>query len=279
VSRNELKRAVYVISDGTGETAMSMVRAALVQFTEADVAIVRCKNVRTDAHVESVMQEASDAKGFVVFTVVSPSLRHSIEAAAQKHQVIAVDLLGPLLSGLASYIGGAFAPEAGRLRVVDARYFRRIEAIEYTVKHDDGKELRDLDKADIILVGVSRTSKTPLSMFLSHKGWKVANVPIVMHVPLPAELFAADQRKVVALTIDSHKLQLIRQKRAEKMGDPGSDYAHAGNVFNEGEYALALFQQNKRWPVLDVTDRALEETAAEIIRIVGSRTGRGEDPD
>ncbi len=160
------------------------------------------------------------------------------------------------------------------LRNTDESYFKRIEAIEYTVKHDDGKVLNDLDKADIILVGISRTSKTPLSIFLSHKGWKVANVPLVPGSPLPDQLFKVDQRRVVGLIIDMESLQRIRKNRLEKFGqDTGGEYASMAQISKEIEYAEALFKQNRRWPVFNVTERALEETASEIVRVIATRLG------
>lgn len=264
---------VYIISDGTGETASTMVRAALVQYPDHDLNIVRCKNVRTDQQVEGLIEEIQQNRGMIVFTVVSAAMRKKIiEESAQKG-IPTVDLMGPLLRTLDTYLGkSAESHTAGILRAVDERYFKRIEAIEYTVKHDDGKLLTDLDQADIVLVGISRTSKTPLSIFLSHKGWKVANIPLVMGTPAPKELFACDQRKVVALIIDGDSLMRIRRKRLEKFGqDPGSEYASMNHIQSEIEFAKELYKQNKRWPVFDVTDRALEETAAEIVRVVATR--------
>ena len=165
-------------------------------------------------------------------------------------------------------------PQAGLLRTVDDRYFKRIEAIAYTVKHDDGKTFSELDKADIVLVGISRTSKTPLSIFLSHKGWKVANIPLVLGTPLPPQLFEIDQRKIVGLIIDVESLQRIRKNRWEKFGhDPGGDYASLAHITSEIDYAHQIFKQNKKWPVFNVTERALEETATEITRIVAARMG------
>lgn len=268
---------IYIISDGTGETASAMVRAALVQFHDQDINIVRFKNLRTEEQVESCVDEAFQKKGFIVYTVVSPSMRLKIQEVAAGKGLIAVDLLGPLLDGLGRYFGevGGGDAEAGRLRVVDENYFKRVEAMEWTVKHDDGKELRDLEQADIILVGISRTSKTPLSIFLSHKGWKVANVPVVLGQPLPEKLQEIDQRKIVGLIIDHNKLSKIRKNRLVKFGqDPGGDYASIKQIQAEIEYSHDLFKQNRRWPVFDVTERALEETATEIARIVTSRMGK-----
>jgi regulator of PEP synthase PpsR (kinase-PPPase family) len=172
------------------------------------------------------------------------------------------------------YFGVHSEAQAGLLRSVDNRYFKRIEAIEYTVKHDDGKCLTDLDQADIILVGVSRTSKTPLSIFLSHKGWKVANIPLVMGSPIPEEIMKVDQRKIVGLIIDADSLSRIRRNRLEKFGqDPGGEYARMSYIDGEIEYAQSIFRKNKRWPIFNVTERALEETATEITRIISARMG------
>ncbi|MGE0763715.1 MAG: pyruvate, water dikinase regulatory protein [Bdellovibrionales bacterium] len=265
--------SVYIISDGTGETASTMVRAALVQYPDCELNIVRCKNVRTEAQVDTLIEDIHQKSGLIVFTVVSEAMRRKITESASSKGIPVVDLMGPLLSALDLYLGKtASGHTAGILRAVDDRYFKRIEAIEYTVKHDDGKLLTDLDNADIILVGISRTSKTPLSIFLSHKGWKVANIPLVVGTPPPEELFKVDQRKVVGLLIDSDSLMRIRRKRLEKFGqDPGSEYASLGHIQQEIEYAREIYKQNRRWPVFDVTDRALEETAAEIVRVVASR--------
>jgi regulator of PEP synthase PpsR (kinase-PPPase family) len=225
-SNERRKGTVYIISDGTGETAATMTRAALVQYDHVDINIVRCKNVRSEAQMESVINEAFEKQGIILHTFVSPSMRQKITELSSGKGLMSVDLLGPLLNSLDRYFGVAGEGEAGLLRTVDDRYFRRIEAIEYTVKHDDGKSLSDLNQADIILVGVSRTSKTPLSIFLSHKGWKVANIPLVIDTPLPEEIASVDQRKIVGLIIDTDSLMRIRRNRLEKFGtDPGGEYA------------------------------------------------------
>jgi [pyruvate, water dikinase]-phosphate phosphotransferase / [pyruvate, water dikinase] kinase len=267
---------IYVISDGTGETAATMIRAALVQYADKEVTLIRHKNVRHETQVEPIMNDAFEQRGLIVYTVVSPQLRKKIHELANSKGLPSIDLLGPILGTLDTFFGVSSAanPQAGILRAVDEHYFKRIEAIEYTVKHDDGKTMSELDKADIILVGISRTSKTPLSIFLSHKGWKVANVPIVLHQPLPEELFKVDQRKVVGLIIDMDSLQRIRKNRLEKFGqDPGGEYASMAHIGKEIDYANGLFKKNKRWPVFNVTERALEETATEITKIVASRMG------
>ncbi|NJL26130.1 MAG: kinase/pyrophosphorylase [Calothrix sp. SM1_5_4] len=270
----ETQATIFILSDGTGETASTMIRAALVQYASMNINIVRCKNVRTEEQIDSLMEDVQARKGLVVFTMVGAQIsRKVMETAAQKG-IIAVDLMGPLLKALDGYLGRSSSDPhtAGLLRAVDEQYFKRIEAIEFTVKHDDGKTLSHLDQADIVLVGISRTSKTPLSIFLSHKGWKVANIPIVLNTPLPENVHKIDQRRIVGLTIDPEALTRIRKKRLEKFGqDPGGEYANMAHIQQEIEYASQLFKQNRRWPVFDVTDRALEETAAEIVRVVASR--------
>ena len=251
-----------------------MTRAALVQYIHEDVGVVRCKNVRRVSQVESVVEEAQEKNGIIVYTVVSPTLRKRINEIASERNVVSVDLLGPLLIKLDEFLGGkSITPKAGLLRSVDERYFQRIDAMEFTVKHDDGKDLEGLKKADIVLLGISRTSKTPLSIFLSHKGWKVANVPIVLNMPLPEQLKEVDDRRIVCLTIDPNKLASIRQKRLEKLGERSGEYANMGHVAEEIELAMSLFRQNRRWPIFDVTERALEETATEIIKLVSNRLG------
>ncbi len=266
---------IYIMSDGTGETAATMVRAALVQYADRDVQLVRCKNIRSEAQAAPLIDECFERKGMIVYTVVSASLRTKIREMASSKGIASIDLLGPVLQTLDNYFGVATdTPQAGILRAVDENYFKRIEAIEYTVKHDDGKTFSELDKADIILVGISRTSKTPLSIFLSHKGWKVANIPMVLNTPLPSQLFQVDQRKIVGLMIDIESLQRIRKNRLEKFGqDPGGEYASLAHIVKEIEYAHQVFKQNKKWPVFNVTERALEETATEITRIVAARMG------
>lgn len=265
---------IYILSDGSGETAATIIRAALVQYQQPDIQIVRCKNVRTEAQIEGLIDECFERRGVVVYTVASPLMRRKIKELATNKGLLSFDLLGPLLETLDQYFGVTSGSRVNVLRTTDEMYFKRIEAIEYTVKHDDGKTLADLDKADIILVGISRTSKTPLSIFLSHKGWKVANVPLVPGSPLPEQLFKVDQRRIVGLIIDMDSLQRIRKNRLEKFGqDTGGEYASMTQISKEIEYAENLFKQNRRWPVFNVTERALEETASEIVRVIAARLG------
>lgn len=274
-------KAIYVLSDGTGETATLMLKAALVQFKAPNLKFFRYKNVRNKDQLLSVLDNLPESNGIIVHTLVSPKLRELLTSETQKRNLLSVDLLGPLLENLSFLFGSETKPNQtapGELRTVDEKYFQKIEAIEFTVRYDDGKLLDGIEKADIVLVGISRTSKTPLSIFLSYKGLKVANVPLVLGQAVPKELFNIDQKKIVGLKIEIEALQRIRMKRLEKFGqDPHGSYASLSHISNEIQYAEDLFSKNKRWPVVNVTDRALEETAAEIARIVSSRLGLKKD--
>lgn len=268
------ERPIYILSDSTGETAITMVRAALAQYQKQEVHIVRHKNLRTEEQILKVIDDCYRDKGSIIFTFASPGMRKLILERTSEKGLISVDLLGPIIGALDEFFGVESSRQAGALRQTDDNYFKRIEAIEYTVRHDDGKTTNELDKADIVLVGISRTSKTPLSIFLSHKGWKVANIPLVLNTGLPEQLFKIDQRKVVGLIIDIESLQKIRKNRLEKFGqDPGSSYASLQQIEHEITYATEIFKQNRRWPVFNVTERALEETASEIVRIIAARMG------
>ncbi len=260
---------IFVISDGTGETADQMIKAALVQYHRDNLKIVRYKNIRTDSQVASVFEEAHTQTSLVIYTVVSDRLRTYIQKLSQDSGISSVDLLGPLMDRLSQYLRKDPDSQPGLFHQVNAYYFKRIEAIEFTVKHDDGRYTDNLQEADIILVGLSRTSKTPLSVYLSYKGWKVANVPVVHGIPLPEPLFQTDQRKIVGLIIDPQDLVRIRRERLIKMGeDPGGNYANLDHVIQEIEFCRTLFRKNRRWPVFDVTGKALEETATEVEKAI-----------
>lgn len=260
---------IFVLSDGTGETADQMMKAALVQYVRDGLQIQRFKNIRTESQVASIFEEAHATKSLLVYTVVSDELRNYIRKISADSSVPSVDLLGPLMTTLSQFLPKDPHSQPGLFHQVNEYYFRRIEAIEFTVKHDDGRYADNLKEADIVLVGLSRTSKTPLSVYLSYKGWKVANVPVVKDIPLPERLFTVDQRKIVGLIIEPNALAKIRRERLIKMGeDPSGDYANLDHVIQEIEYCKDLFRKNRRWPVFDVTGKALEETATEVEKAI-----------
>ena len=264
------KLKVIVISDGTGETASAITRAAMAQFQDKEIFFTRYKNIRTREQIDAIFQEAAIHHDIVVYTIVSVELRAYISDLSKRDHVRSVDVMGPLLSTFSNFFESEPDYQPGILHAVNDQYFKRVAAIEFTLNHDDGRNISSLDEADVVLVGISRTSKTPLSMYLSLEGIKVVNVPIVMGVEVPEKLFQIDQRKVFGLTIDSDALFQIRKNRLSRLGltnDEG-DYADMSKVTEEIEWANRIFAENKRWPIFNVTGKALEETAAEIIKLL-----------
>ena len=267
-----VKKRIFIVSDGTGETAAQMTKAAMVQFGDHAIYFSRHKNIRNELQVEGILEDALPTKDLIVYTIVSPQLRTFLVSRATDLQIPIIDLLGPLLRGLASYFGYEPMAVAGLLHDVNERYFKRIEAMEFTIAHDDGKDLTGMENADLILLGISRTSKTPLSMYLSHQGWKVVNIPIIQDFQVPSEVFRCDQRKIIGLTIDPEDLTQIRRNRLTRLGqNRGGNYADPEKINDEIAYSDTLFNVNRKWPVINVTGKALEETASEIIRLMASR--------
>jgi len=263
---------IIILSDGTGETASQITKAAMVQFSDKDVFFTRYKNIRTKAQVEAIFDEAAIHHDMVVYSLVSPDLREFVAIKATEKRVPAIDVLGPLLNAMGTFFGMTPRSLPGLFHQVNDKYFRRIAAMEYTIAHDDGKDLNNLDQADIIIVGISRTSKTPLSMYLSHQGWRVVNIPIIKEFELPEEVKKADPRKIIGLTISADELSMIRRARLERLGQiDGGDYASMDQIIEEIDYADQIFRKNKRWPVFNVTGKALEETASEIMKVMVAR--------
>ena len=267
-----LPQPMFVMSDGTGETGERVLRAALRQFRGHLVHVRSYPHVSSPDDVDALFRRAAARDAMVVSTLVTPEMREAAERCASEHQVRHVDLLATLIGQMEAFLQRSAVGVAGLLHQADASYFRRVEAVEFTVKADDGKEPRMLRQADIILVGVSRTSKTPLSTFLAHKGFKVGNIPIVLDKPLPELLRNVDTRRVFALTIHPEVLRTIRHTRLRTLGAPGLiNYDDPDYILAELEYAQDLFRAHPEWPVIDVTNKAVEETAGIILRIYEDR--------
>jgi regulator of PEP synthase PpsR (kinase-PPPase family) len=272
MSSNSIKPIIFTVSDGTGETAVSIVRAIKVQFDDTEIQVEKFNKIRKREFLEDILLSAKDKNAIIVATVVDHELRVFLISRSLQLGIRVIDVLFPLLETLSEQLGKRPASIPGRLRQLDKDYFRRISAIEYTVRHDDGILNNELKDADIVLVGVSRTSKTPLSMYLGHKGYKVANIPIVPGINPPKELFEIDQNKIISLIIDPSRLAEIRSARMSFLGNENSgDYADVNKIFEELEWSRALFKKNRRWPVIDVTGKALEESAVEIEKIILDR--------
>lgn len=268
---------LHIMSDGTGETASAVARAVLVQYKQDQVNIIRHQNIRTTEQALSTMNNIQGKeKQLLIYTIVLPEVRDMIQKICKKKKINAVDLLGDLFKHFDGVLESNAEKKPGLLRSVDEDYFKRIEATDFSLQLDDGKSVKRLKDADIVLVGVSRTSKTPLSIYLSFKGWKVANVPLVLGIPLPKDLADVDYRKIIGLTIDINNLIRIRKNRLKKFGwNFNREYADKAHILKEMEYSRETFEKH-RWPIVNVTDRALEETAGEVIRIIRARMGLSE---
>ncbi|XP_047950156.1 probable pyruvate, phosphate dikinase regulatory protein, chloroplastic [Salvia hispanica] len=281
-------KSIYMVSDGTGWTVEHSVTAALGQFEHCLVDRVCPINTHLFSGIDDidrlmeVIAQAAKEGAMLVYTLADPSIAESARQACQLWGVTSLDVLSPITEAVASHLGvspsglSRWAP--GRNSSLGEDYFRRIEAIEFTIKQDDGAFPRNLHQADIVLTGVSRTGKTPLSIYLAQKGYKVANVPIVMNVDLPKMLFEVDPEKVFALTINPVALRSIRRARAKTLGLGDSmmkcNYSEMDYVKQELEFASKIFQQNPIWPVIEVTAKAIEETAAIVLRLYHDRKNR-----
>ena len=268
---------IFVVSDATGRTCHTVVQAALSQFNTSRVEVVTLPHVRTFEQIEAILDRADQAKGVVVYTMVAAEFRQRIYELGRLKGVPTVDILGPVLTRFSDILEVSPLAQPGLFHQLDQKYFKRIEAVDYTIKHDDGVGLATLNQAEIVLLGVSRTSKTPVSIYLAYRGWKAANVPVVLDQPLPAELFTVDPRRVVALTINPDRLQLIRQERARHQRSGALiEYTDPLLIGDEVAYGLRLYRRHG-WPIIDVTLRSIEETATEAARIMFSHFGAKKD--
>lgn len=267
-----LPKPIFIVSDGTGTTAEKVVRAALHQFSGYLIHLRMFPNVTELDQLERLVRLCAREHGLLVTTLVRDDMRIRVGELARVHRVRTLDLIGSLLGDMGQYLEARPEGVPGRMHQADEAYFRRVEAVEFTVKNDDGKTPRMLKFADIVLVGVSRTSKTPLSVFLAHKGFRVSNIPIVLDRPFPPELHDIDQRRIFALTIDPASLRDIRQQRLKTMRMRAQiNYGDMDYILAELEYAEGLYRGHRRWPVIDVTRKAVEETAATILKILAER--------
>ncbi len=258
---------VFLLSDSTGDTAEQVVRAAISQFDHRLSVEPRLfRYVNTEEKLAEVMRRASEEGALVVYTLVIGELRLRIVELAEVLSVKVIDLLGPLLDAFQAMVGQPPLGKPGLIRQMDEGYFKRVKAIEFAIACDDGKSPHMLKEAELVLIGVSRSSKTPLSMYLAHKGIMVANVPLVPEVPPPDELFQLDPNRVVGLLIKPENLVKIRSERLKVLGlDPeSSSYASWERVVEELEGARAVMRK-VGCKVVDVSDRAVEETAHEIL--------------
>ena len=260
---------LHIVSDSTGETAARLVQALEAQFPDQDFGEIRHPRVETVRDLELAVGSARGRPAVVVYTLVDPEMRDAMRRLCRRARVHYCDLLGHPIDAVARVSGQAARMTPGTRAPLTAAYFRRIEAMEFAVKYDDGVGT-GLDEADIVLVGVSRTSKTPLSIYLGYLGYKVANVPIVKGIEPPKELWELDPVKIVGLTIDANRLVEIRRGRLRNLGGRNRQYAELTEIYEELDQATVV-QRRLGCPVIDISELSIEETAQRILRTVESR--------
>jgi len=256
---------IYILSDSIGETGEMVVKAAMSQFKSTNMQIRRKPYLKSIAQIEAALKEASQTNSAVMYTVVRTDLKCALESSAKALGLLHVDIMGPVVNALSTISNLSPSNEPGLIRKVDEAYFTKIEAIEFAVKFDDGKEPRGLLQADIIVTGVSRASKTPLCMYLAHKGIKAANVPLIKDIPPPLELFQVPPHKVIGLIIKPSLLFEIRRERLRTMGlQQSTPYGDMERIVEELEYGQAIMRKIG-CPIIDVTNKATEETATRVM--------------
>ncbi|WP_408011433.1 pyruvate, water dikinase regulatory protein [Pseudalkalibacillus sp. A8] len=261
-------KIVYVVSDSVGETAELMVKAVAAQFNGGDVEIQHISYVEDKKDLQNIITAAKYSNSIIAYTIVIPSLKEYLDVKAREQGIIAIDLMDPLIKAFMQKFNQEPKWEPRLMRKLDENYFRRVEAIEFAVKYDDGQDKRGITSADIVLIGVSRTSKTPLSMYLAHKRYKVANVPLVPEVAPPEELFHIPRDKCVGLVITPEKLNEIRKERLKNLGLMAqANYANLDRILKELDYAEKIMRRIG-CPIINVSNKAIEETADLILAML-----------
>jgi len=261
---------VFIVSDGTGQTATMALEAARMQFPGVEVEYHTKSKVDSEAKIKSIIQEASKFNAFIVHTLVSNRMRGFMVKEARLNNIETIDIMGPLLSRLSNQLALSPSEKPGLFHHLNEEYFRKVETMNFAFKHDDGLRSNELTKAEIILIGVSRTFKTPLSVYLAFKGWLVANIPIILNIKPEANIFQVKPHKVFYLSTTATRLTQLRQVRNQRLGEAGGEYSNYEYVKKELEYAYSIYCRNPDWTLINVTNKSIEEIASEIIVMVRS---------
>ncbi len=265
------KLHLHLLSDSTGETLENIAKASLAQFDGVEVTKHFWPMVRSESHLERILTDVAANPGLVLFTLVNPETRRKLERRCRSLGLPAVPALDAVTDALSNLLGQEAKTRPGRQHILDAAYFARVDAIQYTIAHDDGVGWENWEEADIVLAGVSRSSKTPTSIYLANRGFKTANIPIVVESPPPDALFHLKHPLVVGLTTHADRLVQVRRNRLLSLNQtPETAYVNSDRVKQELQYARRMFADNG-WPVIDVTRRSIEESAAAIINLVNER--------
>jgi len=266
---------LHLLSDSTGETLEMIAKAALAQFDDADVVRHFWPMVRSQQHLDRIMGEIAANPGLVLFTMVNAETRQRLQSRCAELGLPSVPALDAVTLALEAQLGQPAKGRPGRQHAMDEAYFRRVEAIQFTIAHDDGIAWEDWEAADIVLAGVSRSSKTPTAIYLANRGYRVANIPIVVESPPPPALFSLRRPLVVGLTTSPERLIQVRRNRLLSLNQaPETAYVDGDHVAREVQYARRMFADNG-WPVIDVSRRSIEETAAAVINLFNERSIEG----
>lgn len=258
---------VFIVSDSLGETAELVTRAALSQFSGADVEVRRFPMISNPSDIQGIVDEAGRQPTLLVYTLILPEAHQTMTTLCEQRGIVAIDIMGPMMSGFVQVLGRVPRLQPGLIHKMDEAYFRRIECVEFAVKYDDAKDAKGFLLADAVLLGVSRCSKTPVSMYLAHRRYKVANLPLVPEMPLPKELMQIPRERIVGLRVDPMTLSHIRLERVRTMGARDRHYADLERIVLELEYAESVFKR-LGCPVVDVTNKAVEETAVRVLELI-----------
>ena len=262
---------LHLLSDSTGETLENIAKAGLAQFDGVETIKHFWPMVRSEGHLDRVLLEIAQRPGLVIYTLVNAEVRTKLEKRLHALGLSSVAPLDPVTEALSRLLGQQAKARPGRQHTLDAAYFKRVEAIQFTIAHDDGIGAEDWEEADILLAGVSRSSKTPTAIYLANRGYSVANIPLVVESPPPASLYTLKHPLVVGLTTSPDRLVQIRRNRLLSLNQaPETPYVDQESVAAELAFARRIFS-DQGWPVIDVTRRSIEETAAAIINLVNER--------
>ena len=263
---------VHLVSDSTGETVTHVARACLVQFDDIDFEERAWPMVRNSEQVDEILSAVTKQGGFVLYTFVDQDIAQQLNDGCLRLNVPCIPVLDPVVSAFGKYLNAEILARPGGQHVMDAEYFSRIEAMQFVLSHDDGQSTWDLNEADVILLGVSRTSKTPTCIYLANRGIKAANVPIVPGCPIPEKIFEVDQPLIIGLNKDPKRLVEIRRQRLRLFDqDENTDYVNLDAVSREINEARRLFNRHN-WPTINVSRKSIEETAAQILQLYQNRT-------
>jgi [pyruvate, water dikinase]-phosphate phosphotransferase / [pyruvate, water dikinase] kinase len=262
---------VYVVSDGTGRTARQALNAALTQFPGINLEVIIHPDVLSAVKVKEIVDEAQKSGALIIHTLVTDSLRELIIRESHIKNVEAIDLMGPLLARLSSQFIHEPSQQPGLFNKLNQEYFQRIDAMQFAFNHDDGQRPESLNEADLVLLGVSRTFKTPISIYLAYKGWFAANFPIIMGIMPPAILNELDPAKVFCLTTNAIRLSELRKTRNERLGGNVANYSEPDYVTREINFANQYYQKHAGWTLVNVTGKSIEEIASEILAIMAGR--------